>query len=149
MINFIEDQIETQLNTEKSIKWADHFDLYSTLDHYAAVLEQDRSTSNAAVSVNKFKNKLTKILRNTAAAMEPEFKGDVIRASQNAVQQLELAVENQKPGHLNNVVAMPVNRQQVKPTSIPKRTPNRCQEVELITLSLVDQPHLILQILSL
>lgn len=126
MINFIEDQIETPIEHGKVNQWADHAsDLYSTLDHYAAVLEQDRSTSNAAVSVNKLKNKLTKILRNTAAAMEPEFKGDVIRASQNAVQQLELAVENQKPGHLNNVVAMPVNRQQVKPTSIPKKDPKQ------------------------
>lgn len=97
LINMIEEEIESPFEDDNGNDVAEHASLlFSELDENARSLEKNPITSDAALSVNKLKNKLLKIVRNTALAMEPEFKGEVIDASQNAVQKLEIAFENNK-----------------------------------------------------
>lgn len=97
LINMIEEEIESPFESNNGDEVAEHASLlFSELDENARSLEKNPITSEAALSVNKLKNKLLKIVRNTALAMEPEFKGEVIDASQNAVQKLEIAVETNK-----------------------------------------------------
>lgn len=102
LINMIEDDIESPFEHDKVSDFGDHAtSLYAELDKAAQILEQDSSTSRAAGSINKLKNKLLKVARNTALALQPEFKGEIIAASQNAVQQLDLIVVEQKPVYAN------------------------------------------------
>jgi hypothetical protein len=88
LINMIENKIESPFDNDDLEDMANDAPLlYSELDKQSRGLEKDPSTSGAAVSVNKLKNKLLKVIRNTALAMEPEFKGEMVSASQNAVLQ--------------------------------------------------------------